>query len=385
MSNVPEIRFKGFTDAWAQRRLGDVADLVAGGDIDKSRLREYGKYPVIANALTNDGIVGYYESDYRIEAPAVTVTGRGDVGYAQARTTNFTPVVRLLAIKSDFDVDFLANAINMLDIFIESTGVPQLTSPQLSNYGIAYPSKKNEQTRIGTFFRTLDNTIALRKRKLDGLRKLKKAYLQQMFPQAGERIPKIRFAGFTEEWAESKLLERSKLITKGTTPLNKTDVGSVNFIKVENISGGIIRPVSKVTKEEHENYLKRSILRSGDILFSIAGTLGRIAIVKDSILPANTNQALAIIRGYEFDVGFLLIFLESKVVSDFVRRNPTVGAQPNLSLEQIGQLSIFAPTLLEQKVIGNFFRNLGEKITNQAKKIEQLQQLKSAFSQKMFV
>src|SRR5699024_5723310 len=96
-SKSPEIRFKQYTDAWEQRRLGDESIIVAGGDIDKRKISDMGKYPVLANALTNDGVVGYYKNEYRVEAPAVTVTGRGDVGYAQARKINFTPVVRLLA------------------------------------------------------------------------------------------------------------------------------------------------------------------------------------------------------------------------------------------------------------------------------------------------
>ena len=76
-SPYPEIRFKGFTDAWEQRKLGDIAsDMVAGGDIDKDLILAEGQYPVIANALTGDGIVGYYDKEYRVNAPAVTVTGR---------------------------------------------------------------------------------------------------------------------------------------------------------------------------------------------------------------------------------------------------------------------------------------------------------------------
>src|SRR5574344_693474 len=123
-STKPKIRFKGFAGDWEQLGLGDEAEIVAGGDIDKNKIAESGKYPVLANALTNDGIVGYYDNDYRIKAPAVTVTGRGDVGHAQARYTDFTPVVRLLAVKTKHDVVFLENAINNHAVLVESTGVP---------------------------------------------------------------------------------------------------------------------------------------------------------------------------------------------------------------------------------------------------------------------
>ncbi|MFD2729182.1 restriction endonuclease subunit S, partial [Enterococcus camelliae] len=125
--------------------------------------------------------------------------------------------------------------------------------------------------------------------------------------------------------------EYTKLITKGTTPKDKTGIGDVNFVKVENITNGKIYPVNKVKQKEHDSYLKRSRLEEKDILFSIAGTLGRTAIVTKSILPANTNQALAIIRGYDFDTDFLITSLSGNVVKEYIRRNPTVGAQPNLS------------------------------------------------------
>ena len=181
-SNVPEIRFKGFSDAWEQRKLGDEAiEMVAGGDIDKSLLDEHGKYPVIANALTDDGIVGYYASDYRIKAPAVTVTGRGDVGHAKARTVDFTPVVRLLSVRSKHDVFFLENAINTLNVIVESTGVPQLTVPQLSQYEIFFPPTITEEKEIGAFFDRVDNLITLHQRELEKLKNLKKACLEKMF------------------------------------------------------------------------------------------------------------------------------------------------------------------------------------------------------------
>ena len=127
-TGYPALRFKGFTEKWEQRKLGEtVVNIVAGGDINKAELLSKGKYPVYANALTNNGIVGYYASQYRIAAPAVTVTGRGDIGIAKARDINFTPVVRLLAISSQHNNYFLENLINTHRSFAESTGVPQLT------------------------------------------------------------------------------------------------------------------------------------------------------------------------------------------------------------------------------------------------------------------
>ena len=162
----PQVRFKGFTDDWEQCTLKDVSnEIIAGGDIKKDKLLKKGKYPVIANALTNDGIVGYYKNEYKVKAPAITITGRGDIGHAQARTINFTPVVRLLTIKTKHDIKFLENGINILDIMQESTGVPQLTIPQLGNYKIFFPKSLIEENKIGKYFETLDKSITLYQRK----------------------------------------------------------------------------------------------------------------------------------------------------------------------------------------------------------------------------
>ncbi len=162
--------------------MGDEAtEMLAGGDIDKSRVVENGQYPIYANALTNDGIVGYYDDYYRVKAPAVTVTGRGDVGHAQARTVDFTPVVRLITIRSEHDVYFLENAINKHGVIVESTGVPQLTVPQLGNYIISFPTTTEEEIKIGNYFHNLDHLITLHQQKCDELRNIKKFMLQNMF------------------------------------------------------------------------------------------------------------------------------------------------------------------------------------------------------------
>ena len=178
---VPRMRLPGFTGTWEQRKLEDIAsDMVAGGDIDKDLILAEGQYPVIANALTGDGIVGYYDKEYRVSAPAVTVTGRGDVGHAKARLVNFTPVVRLLSVKSEHDVFFLENAINTLRIVIESTGVSQLTVPQLEKYEVAFPQQLDEEKQIGAFFKQLDNLITLHQRKLEKVQKIKQGMMQQL-------------------------------------------------------------------------------------------------------------------------------------------------------------------------------------------------------------
>lgn len=183
MDEKRRVNYLMIANAWEQRKLGGEAEeLLAGGDIDKDLICESGRYPVIANALTNDGIVGFYEKYYRVEAPAVTVTGRGDVGHAQVRRVNFTPVVRLLSIKSRHNVNFLENAINRGEVIIESTGVPQLTVPQLSKRTISFPQTVQEEEKIGKLFFKIDNLITLHQRgliKIQGDKKWQKRKFQK--------------------------------------------------------------------------------------------------------------------------------------------------------------------------------------------------------------
>ena len=179
--NIPEMRLPGFEGDWEWCKLGDeVIEILAGGDIDKSKIVEMGRYPIYANALTDGGIVGYYNDYYRVKAPAVTVTGRGDVGHAKSRITNFTPVVRLLAIRSEHDSNFLENLINNHKVVVESTGVPQLTVPQLAECTLSFPTDIKEEIKIGEVFFYLDYLIALHQQKREKYKKIKSGLISML-------------------------------------------------------------------------------------------------------------------------------------------------------------------------------------------------------------
>ena len=245
------------------------------------------------------------------------------------------------------------------------TSYPAIKSNDLAEIEVYSPINPKEQEYIGKLFKGIDNLITLHQRKYDKLVNVKKAMHEKMFPKDGSDVPEIRFKGFTEAWEQRKLGDITSLITKGTTPLDKSNLGNVNFIKIESIdeSSGEITITQKITYEEHEGYLRRSQLKESDILFSIAGTLGRVASVKSNILPANTNQALAIIRLKNDELQYIKTYLKGKVVSDYIKKNPTIGAQPNLSLAQVGSLKIALPIFDEQKKIGIYFENFDNLIT----------------------
>ena len=142
--------------------------------------------------------------------------------------------------------------------------------------------------------------------------------------------------------------------------------------------------MANTSLEEHEGYLKRSQLQDGDVLFTIVGTLGRIGVVKNKDLPANTNQQIAIIRLNNANNRFVFHALKTSRIASFIKSDATIGAQPSLSLWQINGLKIPYPSLKEQDKIGGFFEHLDHLITLHQRKLDLLKEQKKGYLQKMF-
>lgn len=404
----PDIRFKGFTEAWEQRKLIDLCDYVdyRGKTPNKS---DSGIFLVTAKNV-KDGYIDYdvskeyipedkYEEVMRRGKPKigdVLITTEAPCGnVAQVNKPNIALAQRIIKYRGHNQVidntylkyyllsPFFQNILNM-----KSSGgtVQGIKGSVLHQQKISF-TKYTEQLKIGQCLDSLDSLITLHQRECDQLKELKKSMLKKMFPRDESSIPEVRFAGFTDAWEQRKLGTLCSLITKGTTPKDKSGNGEVNFIKVENIDidNGEITSTSKISIAEHEGYLKRSKLKENDILFSIAGTLGRVSVVKSSILPANTNQALAILRINEGYIPYLTTVLKGQAVEDFIRRNPTIGAQPNLSLEQVNNLDISYPNYDEQVRIGQYFSNLDHLITLHQRELEILKNLKKTCLKRMFI
>lgn len=247
----------------------------------------------------------------------------------------------------------------------------------------------SEQQRIVAIldeaFAAIAKAKANAEQNLKNTKELFESYLQGMFKNNGDG------------WEIKKLGEVCEVITKGTTPTSLgfkfTDEG-VNFIKVESLteSGQIIPNKVAYISEECHKYLKRSQLKENDILFSIAGALGRIGIVKKEIIPANTNQALAIVRlakNSGISVSFLAMYFTSNVITEEIEKLKGGAAQQNLSLGQLNNLSIPFPTLPQhQQDIVQKLDALSietkklEAIYNQ--KINDLEELKKSVLQKAF-
>ena len=199
--------------------------------------------------------------------------------------------------------------------------------------------------------------------------------------------PKLRFPMFEGDWERKSLRDITSLVTKGTTPKFFTESG-INFIKIECLNGHNI-DTSKclfIDETTHNKELKRSILKEDDLLFAIAGaTIGKCTIVDKSILPANTNQALSIIRlNNNENKNYIFQILTSEAMKKYIIDNISVGAQPNLNLEQINSFSFSYPTLSEQTRIANFLSSVDEKLNLLKEKKALLEDYKKGIMQKIF-
>ena len=199
--------------------------------------------------------------------------------------------------------------------------------------------------------------------------------------------PYLRFNGFYGSWKRTTLGDISSLITKGTTPSFFSDDG-VTFVKIESLNGYLIEKkfCAFITKEIHEKELRRSRLEESDILFAIAGaTVGKVGVVEKDILPANTNQALAIIRLLDKTlISFVLQILTSKAMKKYIYQSVSVGAQPNLSLKQIAEFTFNSPSLPEQQKIASFLSAVDERIELLERKKEKLEAYKKGVMQQLF-
>ena len=303
--------------------------MVAGGDIDKDLILAEGQYPVIANALTGDGIVGYYDKEYRVNAPAVTVTGRGDVGHAKARLVNFTPVVRLLSVKSEHDVFFLENAINTLKIVIESTGVPQLTVPQLAKYEVAFPRQLDEEEHIGAFFKQLDHLITLHQRQ----------HFLHSTPDISLSVRLIH-PFYTFSWEQRKLGELVdvcsgrdyKHLSEGTIPVYGT--------------GGYMLSVNDALSYDRDA-----------IGIGRKGTIDRPYILKAPFWTVDT--LFYAIPREKADLNFAFDIFQN---IDWKKKDESTGV-PSLSKTAINDIDVLAPKHGEQQTIGQFFAAIDHIIT----------------------
>lgn len=249
-----------------------------------------------------------------------------------------------------------------------------------------------EQQKIAAILSSVDEAINVTENIIQQLEIVKKGIIHKLFTKGVENTEyrNSQIGEIPSHWKIIKLKDISKKITKGSTPttygFEYTDEG-INFIKIESIDdNGNFKPqlFSKISKEAFETF-ERSQIKEGDLLISIAGNLGRVAIAVKDILPANTNQAISIVRIDKglLDIKFLYYYLKGLAIKRYIRKVSTVGAQPNLSLKQIGEIEVPKPKIDEQRKIVEILNNLDDRILNNVHHHEALQSIKKGLMQQL--
>lgn len=368
---VPVLRFKGFTDEWEQRKLGEISNIIAGGDKNINKIKKYGKYPVIANSINKNGIVGYYDNEYRVKAPAVTVTGRGEIGHAVARFQNFTPIVRLLALSSKLDPIFLANSINKIRFFNESTGVPQLTKPQLSTYSIIIPSVE-EQNNIGKLILLIEKYIHLQQRKLERLKSLKKAYLRLIF-NTSESIHYLKdIAEYRRGSFPQPYTKREWYGGKDSQP----------FVQVADVNTNL-RLFSKTKETISKKAQQNSVFVPKDtIVVTLQGSIGRVAITQ---YDSYVDRTLLIITKLKkrIDKYYLAYALQEKF--NIEKRKAPGGTIKTITKSTLSNFAIILPNFEKQSQQSQTLKTIDNEIYLINKKLDKLVQFKQFLLQNMFI
>ena len=245
-----------------------------------------------------------------------------------------------------------------------------------------------EQRKIAATLDEIDNLITLHQRKCDETKKLKKFMLQKMFPKNGERVPEIRFAGFTDDWEQRKLYEiADKAVdNRGKTPTISED-GTHPLLEVASLGNGT-PDYSKVTKylsdETFETEL-RAYIKEGDILFSTVGSIGLV-----SLMDANENAAIAqnivAFRANEkYDSKFLYAMLSTEDNQYKAQRIVMGAVQPSIKVSQLVDVEYcVTENIDEQRKLGDFFIDLDNLITLHQRKCDDLKEVKKYMLQNMF-
>ncbi|MEM2614964.1 MAG: restriction endonuclease subunit S, partial [Nitrososphaerota archaeon] len=243
-----------------------------------------------------------------------------------------------------------------------------------------------DQKRIVEVLSAVDLAIQMVDEAIVRAERLKKGLMQQLLTKGigHKEFKETPIGKIPKTWKIVKLGDLTENITKGTTPttfgFNFTQHG-IRFIKVESIDehGNFIQENIPYISEEADEKLSRSRLKENDILFSIAGALGRVAIVTKEILPANVNQALAIIRLKSNDqiVGkYLGYYLKGPFIQSYVTKIAVQSAQANLTLAQVKNFLIVIPPKDEQQQIAEVLSSMDNILRLKKKKKEQLVKMK---------
>ena len=392
MANKPRIRFRGFTEDWEQRKLGDLAEIVRGASprpISDSKWFDNNSdvgWLRISDVTAQDGRIQYLEQKISklgqdktrvVKTPHLLLSIAATVGKP---VINYVPTGVhdgfLIFLNPKFNILY---AFWWLEIFREEWnkyGQPgsqvNLNSDLVKNQVINIPNEK-EQEKISSFLEALDRIITLHQCKLKKLNLAKKSLLQKLFPRNGSQIPGVRFKGFTDAWEQRKfldLLDTQNGIRRGPfgSSLKKDSfVKKSDYVVYEQQNAIYDNYVTRyfISKEKY-NELIRFNIQPGDFIMSGAGTIGRISMVPDGIKKGVFNQALIRFKVDKNSVNplYFLKFMQSDMMQkQLTQANPGSAMTNLVPMDELKKWDVTIPSLEEQNKISNFINQIDESIT----------------------
>lgn len=406
----PKLRFKGFDDAWEQRKLSDIGNIITGSTPSTKDKNNYnGDFLFVSPAdiqgnrfvektITTLSELGFKKG--RILAPKSTlfVSIGSTIGkVAQIRDFAVTnQQINSIEPFKDIDPDFVFSLMQKESPSIRclsaTQAVPILNKTTFSNVEVSIASNINEQYRIGELFIKLDSTITLHQRQCETLKKQKQFFLQNMFPKEGESSPKIRFKGFSDSWKQCKLHEICSMNARiGWQNLRTSeflDSGDYLLITGTDFVNGKVnfKSCHYVDKYRFDQDLKIQV-QNGSILITKDGTLGKVAIIESLPKPATLNAGVfnVVIKSKDIDNYYLYQYLKAPFLMNYVNKRSTGGTIKHLNQSILVDFPVLKPSLQEQQKIGAYFERLDNLITLHQRQYEQLVSLKKYLLTKMFI
>lgn len=392
----PKIRFNGFTDDWEQRKLEEIYQNIGNAFVGTATpyYVDTGHFYLESNNI-KDGQINrnnevfindeFYErqKDKWLHTGDMVMVQSGHVGHtavipeeldnsaAHALIMFRNPKIEIEPYFLNYQYQTIKSKRKINNITTGNT-IKHILASDMYNF-IVDVSDIEEQQQIANYFLELDHLITLHQRKCDGLKKLKKYMLQNMFPQNGEKTPKIRFQGFINAWEQRKLGDVAQ-ITMGQSPAGSTysDVPS-DYILVQgnaDLENGWVKPRVWTTQITKQAYI-------GDLIMSVrapAGAMGKTSY------NAVIGRGVAAIKGNEF-IYQLLVKMDKE---GYWKKDSTGSTFESLNSESIKNAEIKLPSNEEQTVIGTYFEQLDHLITLHQRKVEQMKNLKKYMLQNMF-
>ena len=416
MNNMkkPKIRFKGFTDDWEQRKLGDIVERITRKNENLESIlpltisAQYGlidQNEFFDKRIASKDVSGYYlvrKGEFAYNKSTSSDAPWGAIKrldrYESGVLSTLYIVFRILD-EEKIDSDYL---VTYYDTDLWHKGVQAIAAEGARNHGllniapadffettVSMPQDIEEQRKIGAYFKNLDCLITLHQRKYEKLQIIKKSMLENCFPKNGEKVPQIRFSGFTGDWEQRKLSDFAikAVDNRGKTP-PLSEEGTHPLIEVAALGNGNpdYSKVEKYLDDYSFRHNLRDYIKEGDILFSTVGSIGLVSLM-DSHENAVIAQNIVAFRAKQ---GYLPKFLYSlfSTAENQERANRIVMAavQPSIKVSQLVDVEYYVTNnIKEQRMLGEMFYNLDNLITLHQRKANAYKKLKKAMMQQLFV